>query len=406
MPSDTAPVPKSRVAFILPLLRGRGGWPTFARGAVGALARYVDPVLIVGEADEPAARNSFPTMEIHMLPVIQPDNWGDSSASLLRRFLPALFAVQRVPKLRVDIVHSFEMFPAGWLGVEFAKRERAPLVLTAHGTYAIVWISWSLLDILYRSVLRAASAICPVSHGTEARLRYYYSQSIAHTAVHVIANGTDAAKRIARADVETRHWPADPMVLSVGGVKPRKGHATSLRAFSILQEQFPQARYSIAGREPATEYRRELEGIIQQENIRNVEFLGVVDDATLDRLYRESSMFVLLAQEEEKHFEGFGLAYLEAGAYGLPVIGTTTGGIPDAVKDGETGILVPPTDPAVAGEAMIRLAKDPSLSRKIGLAGRAWAEELTWDRFARLQMDIYKEIGRGATLPAQGPEQK
>jgi phosphatidyl-myo-inositol dimannoside synthase len=381
-----------RVAFLVPSLRGRGGWATFARGAIGALSRHVEPVLIVGQADEATARATFPSLEIHAVPVVYPEDWSGTSVSLLRRILPALFAIRRLPHLNVAIVHALEMFPAGWLGVALADRERAPLILTAHGTYAVLWKSWRMLDLPYRFVLRNAAAICPVSHGTEERLRGFYQSNLRHASVRVIANGTDAAGRIPRADVIARIWPEAPMVLTVGGVKPRKGHDVSLRAFSILQRKYPLARYRIAGLSPSDDFRNTLEMLIRQESIRHVEFLGAVDDAALDRLYRESSLFLLLSQEEGLHFEGFGLAYLEAGAYGLPVIGTRTGGIPDAVRDGETGCLVAAGDAAAAGEAMILLASDEQKARRMGLAGRAFAEELTWDRFAKRQTAVYESV--------------
>jgi phosphatidylinositol alpha-1,6-mannosyltransferase len=210
--------------------------------------------------------------------------------------------------------------------------------------------------------------------------------------VHTIANGTDAASRISRKEVEARAWPSAPIALTVGAVKPRKGHATSLRAFAGLQRQFPQARYSIAGRLPAAEYKRELEEIIQEEGIQNIDFLGLVDNAALDRLYRKASVFLLLSQQEGLHFEGFGLAYLEAGAYGLPVIGANTGGVPDVVHDGETGYLIPPSDHARAADALCRLSSDSLLSRRMGLAGREQAEALTWARFAEQQLGVYDSV--------------
>ena len=132
--------------------------------------------------------------------------------------------------------------------------------------------------------------------------------------------------------------------------------------------------------------------IIRREKIRGVKFLGTVDPARLDQLYREASMFVLLSQEVDRHFEGFGLVFLEAGAYGLPSIGSRSGGIPDVVIDGDTGLLVPPTDAEAAGQAMIRLAEDPELSLRMGAAGRQRAEHLTWELYAEEQWEAYERL--------------
>jgi glycosyltransferase involved in cell wall biosynthesis len=110
----------------------------------------------------------------------------------------------------------------------------------------------------------------------------------------------------------------------------------------------------------------------------------------------------MASQEEGDHFEGFVFVFLEAGAYGLPVIGTRTGGIPDAIADGENGFLFAPDDVEGIAGAMIRLAEDPALARRMGMAGRARAEELTWKRYARQQMAVYRSALAGPAAKAPG----
>jgi len=183
-------------------------------------------------------------------------------------------------------------------------------------------------------------------------------------------------------------------VIGVGGIKPRKGYHISLRAFGILQKRFPGARFIIAGGGLGNRYHRELGEIIRREGIRNVEFKGALTWEQLDPEYRSASMLVMTSQDEGDHFEGFVFVFLEAGAYGLPVIGARSGGIPDAVVDGGTGFLLRPDDVAGIAQAMIRLAENPKLSRTMGMAGRARAETLTWERFAGEQWTIYQSARR------------
>jgi phosphatidylinositol alpha-1,6-mannosyltransferase len=289
----------------------------------------------------------------------------------------------------VDLVHSMEAFPAGWVGDALARRLGVPHVASACGTYAVLWRRDPILAIPYRRVLRRAAGVYPISHGTEAKMRAAFAPGPAPAGLRTVVIGTDAAARIPRETAWNRRPPADPLVLSVGGVKPRKGYSVSLRAFGLLQKKFPAARYVVVGRHPPGAYRRSLEESIASETIRNVEFLDVVDDARLDALYRKASMFLLLSREEGDRFEGFGMVYLEAGAYGLPVLGGNTGGIPDAVTDGETGFLLNPDDAPAAAEAMARLASDAELARRMGRAGRAKAEAMTWERYAREQFQAY-----------------
>src|SRR5207253_3121387 len=79
--------------------------------------------------------------------------------------------------------------------------------------------------------------------------------------------------------------------------------------------------------------------------------------------------------------EGFGISLVEASACGLPVVAGNSGGVPDAVRDGETGFLVPPEDPAAFSDAICRLLADDELARRVGAAGRRAVETYyNWDR--------------------------
>jgi phosphatidylinositol alpha-1,6-mannosyltransferase len=115
-----------------------------------------------------------------------------------------------------------------------------------------------------------------------------------------------------------------------------------------------------------------------------VHFVGQVSDAELDGWYRRCEVFVLAARESALSggAEGFGLVFVEAALRGKPVIGGRSGGVPDAVIDGQTGILVDPHDPAEIAEAVTRLFTEPELAARLGRDGRRRAlDELTWPRY-------------------------
>lgn len=383
---------KPRVAYVIPQIAGRGGWATFARGAIVALQQYVTPILVVERSQADFARQAVPGAEIAALPTIFPEDWSANSPSMMRRILPSLLQAKRQELLGADLVHALEMFPAGWIGEALARKEKAPLVLTAHGTYAILWKRWAMLDVAYRTVLRSAAAVCPVSEGTRVKWDAFYKECTSRMIVRVIHGGTDSAARIPRGEALRRDRSRAPVLLSVGGLKPRKGYHVSLEAFGILQKKHPDARYVIVGKGVGTAYHRELETIVERDALDGVEFTGAVDDAELDRRFREATLFALLSQEEGLHFEGFGLVYLEAGAYGLPAVGTLSGGIPDAVGHESSGLLVPSGDPECAAQALVRVAGDPRLAARFGEAGRDRAERLTWERYAEEQWALYREV--------------
>ena len=223
-------------------------------------------------------------------------------------------------------------------------------------------------------------------------MRARFAAPLEGAKIRVVLQGSDFAARVPREAAENKKFSSDPIVISVGGIKPRKGYHVSLRAFALLQKRFPNARYLLVGGGIGNEYHRGLEELIRREGIRNVEFLGTLTWEELDRYYRKADLLAMTSQDEGDHFEGFVFVFLEAGAYGLPVIGTRSGGIPDAVIDGETGFLLAPDDVEGIARAMITLAENPALSRTMGLAGRARSETLTWERFAGEQMDVYRSV--------------
>ena len=110
-------------------------------------------------------------------------------------------------------------------------------------------------------------------------------------------------------------------------------------------------------------------------------FLTAVPDADLPALYNGAELYLGLSRPEELLIEGFGISLTEASACGIPVIGGRAGGIPDAVRDGETGLLVDSTDLDAVLAAVRSLLADPALRARLGQAGRLAVEShYNWDR--------------------------
>ncbi len=380
-----------RLAYILPSLQ-TSGWRRYAESLLPRLAEHVEPHLIVSAADAGLAADLFPDWPRYTLPTVQEASLSGrrSRWALLR----SLWQVRRLPLPPLSLVHSLEAYPAGLVGHVLGRHLGLPHLLTAHGTYAVLWARYPLDRWAYRRVLRGAAAVCPVSRGTAALIQRMFPEAITSQQVRVIPNGNDFWRNIPRTKALERPRPAIPTLLTVGDIKPRKGLHRSLAAFARLHEEMPQARYWIVGKyRPQDAYFRSLQDFVRRRGLEEaVTFWGRVDDTQLDALYRGASLFVLASQEENLHFEGFGLVYLEAGSYGLPVIGTRSGGIPDAVRDGETGLLVAPGDVEALFQAMRRLLNDETLARRLGRANRRLAESLTWERTAQAWLETYAAL--------------
>jgi phosphatidylinositol alpha-1,6-mannosyltransferase len=206
---------------------------------------------------------------------------------------------------------------------------------------------------------------------------------------HVIHPGVDAAQYAAAAASKTLPGAHDgPLMLTVARLVERKGIDTVLKALPEIAEQHPGVRYAIAG-EGAD--RGRLDGLVAQLGLRErVEWLGYVSHAALGPLYASADLFVLPSRSipERADIEGFGLVLLEAQACGTPVIAARSGGMPDAVHDGVSGVLVPPSDPAALARAASALLADDDKRAEMGRAALAFATSKSWRTTARSTLDV------------------
>lgn len=172
-----------------------------------------------------------------------------------------------------------------------------------------------------------------------------------------------------------------------------KGHDTAIRSLALVRAKVPNARYVIAGGGPLHDY---LARVADSLGVAAaVEFLGDVPDATLSDVYRSADVLLTLSRESGSGggAEGFGIVCLEAAACGVPVVAGRSGGLPDAVEDGVTGVLVDPTNLGAAADAIVSLLTDPARARAMGEAGRKRVlEGFTWEKMAVEARRIFGEV--------------
>jgi len=192
-------------------------------------------------------------------------------------------------------------------------------------------------------------------------------------AVHVIGNGTDVPGDPSPLD------DVPPTILTVARIEERyKGHDTIVRALPLVLAKVPDAQWVVIGDgslRPGLEALAASYGVTQA-----IRFLGAVSDEERNLWLRRARLLAMPSRlpAAGQAGEGFGIVYLEAGAYGKPVVAGNVGGALDAVRDGETGLLVDPTDPLLVAEAITRLLLGRELARALGEAGRSYALAHTW----------------------------
>lgn len=263
----------------------------------------------------------------------------------------------------------------------------AKIVCAAHGR-ELLYNPWSHNRLAHRIhiwtrsyTLRNVDRFLAVSNFTADIVR---SKGISEDRIRVLNNGTDPSKFYPM-DVnglrEQLRIGDRRAILTVGRLVHRKGLDTMISAMPDVLENVPDAVYLIGGSGPD---RDRLEEHADKVGVRDhVRFLGTIPYHELNSYYNVCDVFVLAARETETDVEGYGIVLLEAGACAKPVVGTSAGGIPDAVLDDDTGLIVSPDSPDELGRAVTRILTDDLLARRLGHAGRERVRtSANWDAVA------------------------
>lgn len=182
------------------------------------------------------------------------------------------------------------------------------------------------------------------------------------------------------------------VLLTVARLIPRKGHQTVIEALPQIASAVPEVAYLIVG---DGECREELEQTVARQGLSDrVVFAGKAPAEDLCGYYTLAEAMVMPSHDlRGVPTEGFGLTFLEANCCGTPVIGSRSGGIPDAVDHGLSGLLVPPRDSRALAKAAVRLLTEPGLAERMGRYGlRRAREAFSWEFVARRVEAAFAEV--------------
>lgn len=248
--------------------------------------------------------------------------------------------------------------PCGYLAwmVSLCK-PKVPFFVIGHGT-ELCSLPVNLPARLIKFFLRwitftRAKKVFAISHFTSEKIVEIGSL---RKNINIIPNGIDN-KHIHPKSTEF-NIDRGPRLLTICRLVKRKGCDTVIRSLPYLIDKHPCIEYWIAGDGPERSFLDHEVQILQLEG--HVHFCGLVSESQKEEIYQTSNIFVMPVRQTTSDFEGFGIVYLEAMAHGIPVIGSTTGGIPDAIENGVTGLLVPPDEPWNIAQAIDELLSDSS----------------------------------------------
>lgn len=367
-----------KVAFLSTDAAGLDGWGRYTAELVRALRPPgVEPVLVTsGPVDPSLDGEAYPGL----LPPLFAGR-GSTPRSLLR-----VGAVRRAIA-DCDLVHCIA---EPYMPLAALAAGRRPLVLTAHGTWAIRPLKRRGLGWLFRRAFEHADLTIAVSAYTLARVEKWVrlKRAIVRSGGVSIEDFQDAMTW------QPPVWAEEAQIaLGTGAVKARKGYHVALEALALVRESLPGLHYVVLGALDDSAYVNRLRARCAELDLEErVHFLGRVDFDALVAWYRRADVLFQLPVNVGDSFEGFGLVYLEAGATGTPGVATQDCGAAEAVRDGETGLLVPQNDPPAAADALVRLLSDDALRAQLGDGARRWAATHTWANVAQTVLAEYESL--------------
>ena len=296
----------------------------------------------------------------------------------------------------VSMIHCGRALPEG-LAALLSKWTGGPhYACWAHGEDIATALTSRELTLLMRMVYAGADVILANSVSTRGMLR---ELGIAADRIEIVYPGVDTRRfrpDIDATDLRRQIAPhCETVVLSVGRLQTRKGHDLMIQAMQVLtRSQHRSLRYVIVGDGPE---RHRLEELVDRCGVRSaVTFCGEVPAELLPQYFAACDIFVLPNRIDQGDVEGFGIVFLEAAASGKPAVGGRSGGVPEAVAEGVSGLLVSGSDLEELAGAVARLIDSESLRRSLGAAGRARVvREFTWEYAAQRVATVHRRITNG-----------
>jgi glycosyltransferase-like protein len=383
-----------RVAMLTYSVRPRGG-VVHAIEVAEALADHGHEVELFAVGPPGARFFRAPAVPSHVVVnTAEPPDFDAKIAATIAAYRDGLRAPLRDG--RFDVVHAQDCISAN---AALALRDAGAIdavIRTVH--HVDDFRSPSLIECQKRSIRDPDHVLC-VSAPWIARVRDEFGVEAG-----LVSNGVDVERYRPPRDAAERRAARDAAgldrrlaILTVGGIEPRKGSLTLLDAFAAARRALPDRRpvLIVAGGATLFDYRDEVDRFHARAAALHldgdVRVLGPVTDTELEGLYRAADVFALPSTKE-----GFGLAVLEALAAGLPAVVSDLDVFRAFLGDGDSALLAPAGDADALAAALVRVAREPALARRLRDGGREVAARHSWARVAGAHEVAYRDFLAGA----------
>ena len=296
---------------------------------------------------------------------------------------------------KVDIIHAHVAHPDGAAALNFGRKFNIPVVVTIHGQdFAYTLQRSRRCAESVQATLKGAAAVILVSE----KLKSHYGLETWADQLEkyrIIYNGVDLQDVAQLSELQANHLEQDQgkihrtsrrRLLTVGFLRPDKGHAVVIKALPELIREFPDLEYRIVG--DGSE-RDKLVALTKELKLHNhVVFLGSLPHHEAMQEMAQCEVFILPSWNE-----AFGVVYLEAMANSKPIIGTVGEGISEILAQEGVGKAVPPKDVLAIAEAIRELFNNQDQAKAMGTRGKNLVtRQFTWGYNARKTLELYEEI--------------
>lgn len=288
-------------------------------------------------------------------------------------------------KKKYDIIHCHWPFPHIVFAYAASRFGRSKLISSFYGV-ELRWVKNKLpiFKPLLRFAIRKSDAVTAISSYTAREI-----SEIAPTNITIIPFG--AAITVSDQKLSVPKDNRIKNILLVGRLVERKGVRYLIEAVALINKTI-EANLTIVGEGSE---KSNLEAFVKEKALEHkVNFTGKVTQSQLEECYRKCDIFVLPAVTDSKgDTEGLGVVLLEAMAYRKPVIGSELGGIPDIIKNGLNGLMVPEKDSVKLADAILQILQKPEIAQRFGEAGFQFVNaNFSWDKIINDIMKLYREV--------------
>ena len=332
---------------------------------------------------------NYKGIEVFRVPILNINNLRSLSF-----ILPSFFKIIQLHKEHsLDFIHAHLAFPSGVIGYLCKSVLNIPLMISVQGGDIGDYIEFTgkfggVLVPFIKKVLVASDFVHVVSNYLKVMVLKFGTPK---NKIRVIPNGVDTNVFSPRARDLTKGFRDrfrvnGPLIISISRLVPKNGLETLIRSFKEVLRKFPDAKLMLVGKGYLENELRKLSSILGIEN--SVIFCGYIPHNVIPSYLASANVFVRVPVSE-----GFGIAFIESMACGVPVIGSKIGGIVDIINHGKNGMLVDPNDVKATSEAIIKILSDNQLAQKLALNGRKTVlSKFNWEGVYGLIKSSYEKL--------------